>query len=112
MQTKAEAAERLKNIAAGLSLIFGNAENVEAVKMGVDALLEPPTTLMGYRIAELQVLAELLREQYVSPITVTKLCRDANYLYQLVSARLVENKRDAQRHIKLGAWEEKTEEEK
>lgn len=109
MQTKAEAAERLKMIAAGLSLIFGNAENAEAARMGAEVLSDPPEIFMGYRIAELQVLADLLREQNVSPIEVTRLCNDASYMCQLLKAQIVGEVREAMTPPKLSPWEEEKE---
>lgn len=110
MLTKVEAALKLIDIAAGVELI-GNHENAEAIRMGANALREPPTTLMGYRIGELQVLAELLRDQDVSPITVTKLVNDASYLYQLVSELVIKDAREAKKYLKLSPWKEEMEEE-
>lgn len=109
--TKAEAALKLIDIAAGVELI-GNHENAEAIRMGANALREPPTTLMGYRIEELQVLAELLRDQYVSPIEVTRLCNDASYMYHRLKAQIMNEVREAMTPPKLpkmSPWDEEKE---
>ncbi len=117
--TKTEAALKLIDIAAGVDLI-GSYESAEAIRMGAKALSAPPTVLMGYRIEELQVLAELLRDQYVSPITVSRLVNDASYMYQLVSEAVLKDAheaqkavlkdaREAQKHIKLSPWKEEKE---
>lgn len=102
--TNAEAAERLRNIATAMSLI-GDSENAIAAITGANILSNPiPETIRGYRIAELEVLAELLREQDVSPITVTRLCKDATYLYRLTNEQVVKDIREAKRHLKLSDW--------
>ena len=108
MQTKAEAAERLKTIAVSMK-VLGLPENAEAARMGAEVLSAPPEIFMGYRIAELQVLADLLREQNVSPITVSRLCNDASYMCQLLKAQFAKEVREAMTPPKLSPWEEEKE---
>lgn len=108
MQTKAEAAERLKTIAVSMK-VLGLPENAEAARMGAEVLSAPPEIFMGYRIAELQVLADLLREQNVSPIEVSRLCNDASYLCKLLKAQFVKEVREAMTPPKLSPWKEEKE---
>ena len=104
--TNAEAAQKLINIATAMSMI-GDSENAMAVSMGARILSNPiPETLRGYRIAELEVLADLLRNQDVSPLTVTRICKDASYLYQLVSESVLNDSQEARKHLKLSLWKE------
>lgn len=108
MMTKAEAAEILKTIAVSMT-VLGLPENAEAARMGAEVLSAPPEIFMGYRIAELQVLADLLREQNVSPIEVSRLVDDASYMCQLLKAQIVKEVREAMTPPKMSPWKEEKE---